>query len=598
NFNTAANWDDDTVPGAADVAQVNNGGTALITQDNTLQKLQLGGAASSSGYVEMTAGILSVTSDFFVGSASGSRGGLILSGGTINVAGQFSLAQATSNSVTVGVVRQTGGSLIQSDTSTAWNRIARYGDGYAYYGLSGGDLQLANGYFGGNSTGDGVGLGVGMLHQTGGTFTINGGNTYGLRLSNSGGSIGIYNLTGGTGRVQTGGINVARNGGYSPLGVINIGGTGQLTIDYQGVTEGGADIGFLNVGVTSSGGRASDGVVNLATGGVLTAPLIYSGDGVTEAMAGNASLNFHGGTLVTNANQADYLRLMDAYVYSEGAKIDTAGHDVTINRALLAPGGYGVASVELATAGAGSGYDGPPAVRITGGSGTGATAVATVANGEITGITVTNPGSGYQEGDTLTAQLWGGGPDTAAKVDSITLGVNVASGGLQKLGLGTLTLAGANTYTGPTSVEAGGLDIDGSITSDVAVAAAASLSGTGTIDGNVGLDGVLAVAFNSDADTIDKLAVTGNLDLTEATISFSDLGVGELDLGAGAYVFATYGTLVGRPVASLGVPAGWTIDYAHGEARNAIALVAVPEPATLALLAGLVAVFSVIRVRR
>ncbi|NLE39257.1 MAG: hypothetical protein GX621_14635, partial [Pirellulaceae bacterium] len=42
NFNTAANWDDDTVPGAADVAQVNNGGTALITQDNTLQKLQLG----------------------------------------------------------------------------------------------------------------------------------------------------------------------------------------------------------------------------------------------------------------------------------------------------------------------------------------------------------------------------------------------------------------------------------------------------------------------------------------------------------------------------------------------------------------------------
>ncbi|NLE37812.1 MAG: PEP-CTERM sorting domain-containing protein, partial [Pirellulaceae bacterium] len=324
----------------------------------------------------------------------------------------------------------------------------------------------------------------------------------------------------------------------------------------------------------------SDGVVNLATGGVLTAPLIYSGDGVTEAMAGNASLNFHGGTLVTNADQADYLRLMDAYVYSEGAKIDTAGHDVTINRALLAPGGYGVQSIELDGFN-GFGYQGAPAVRITGGSGTGATAVATVANGEITGITATNPGSGYLPGDEVTATLWGGGAELAADPPVVTLDAYATSGGLQKLGLGTLTLAGANTYTGPTSVEAGCLDIDGSITSDVTVAATASVSGSGTITGNVDLNGVFDVAYDSDNDTVELLTIIGELDLTGSTLRLADRGMGTL--AAGEYVLAAYGSLVGIPATTLGLLSGWSLDYAYdydGGTDNSIALI-VPGVASI-----------------
>ena len=43
----------------------------------------------------------------------------------------------------------------------------------------------------------------------------------------------------------------------------------------------------------------------------------------------------------------------------------------------------------------GSGYTSPPAVEILGGGGSGAAATATVAGGIVTGITVTNPGSGY-----------------------------------------------------------------------------------------------------------------------------------------------------------------------------------------------------------
>jgi hypothetical protein len=52
-----------------------------------------------------------------------------------------------------------------------------------------------------------------------------------------------------------------------------------------------------------------------------------------------------------------------------------------------------VVSAEISDGG--FGYSGTPAVRITGGGGSGATAIAVVENGVVTGVTITNPGSGY-----------------------------------------------------------------------------------------------------------------------------------------------------------------------------------------------------------
>ncbi len=56
---------------------------------------------------------------------------------------------------------------------------------------------------------------------------------------------------------------------------------------------------------------------------------------------------------------------------------------------------------------------------------------------------------------------------------------------LVKLGAGTLTVTGASTHTGGTSVAAGGLQLLGSLASGVAVAPGATLGGTGTINGAV-----------------------------------------------------------------------------------------------------------------
>lgn len=78
-------------------------------------------------------------------------------------------------------------------------------------------------------------------------------------------------------------------------------------------------------------------------------------------------------------------------------------------------GGFGsvVASgvTVIAITAGGTGYTGVPAVAITGGSGTGASAVATVSGGVVNSITVTNAGSGFLTAPTVTLS---GGAGTGA----------------------------------------------------------------------------------------------------------------------------------------------------------------------------------------
>jgi autotransporter-associated beta strand protein len=187
-------------------------------------------------------------------------------------------------------------------------------------------------------------------------------------------------------------------------------------------------------------------------------------------------------------------------------------------------------------------------------------------------------------------------------------GFNVATsqaltgtGGLEKLGAGSLTLNGAQTYTGPTLVSAGTLTLalNSSITSAVTVAGSAALGGAGTIADNL--------SFNSDAKFVFSL--TERLLVTGASVSFVDFGIDDLVGLTSATAEGTY-TIIGgsatintNGLLNLGSASAYNLGpgkSAYFTEGSLLQVTVVPEPSTYALLvlAGLGLAGHVIRRRR
>jgi autotransporter-associated beta strand protein len=157
-------------------------------------------------------------------------------------------------------------------------------------------------------------------------------------------------------------------------------------------------------------------------------------------------------------------------------------------------------------------------------------------------------------GASLTVSPSGG---NAVQLGAFRLTANIAStatiaspiqgtGGLTKTGTGLLTLAGTNSYSGPTSVAAGTLRVNGSQpSSSVTVASGATLEGTGTtgpltvngiVSPGVGGPGILqtgTVAFNGGStfavdlngtaagSGYDELLASGAVTLAAPTLAVS-----------------------------------------------------------------------------
>ena len=375
-----------------------------------------------------------------------------------------------------------------------------------------------------------------VLNQSGGSvnvvanvMTVGAGGT---------GCIGVANLSGGSftaTNAANGGTFVGENG----LGILNVSGTAAVTNVFNG----------LILGRTGAG---SAGIVNLL-GGKINVNRISKG-------AGTAAFNFNGGTLQANvANPAFMTGLTSAYVYGGGARIDDGGFDVTIGQQLLAPSGSGVASIPV-TAG-GSGYIDTPLVLITNIDGSGATAIAQIdystggaTSGQVTNILVTNPGNDYSTPPTVA--LFGGG-GTGATLGVPTLAANV-SGGLTKIGAGSLTLSGGSTYTGNTVVNGGTLSLNsstvtpataGSLTVNNAALAVDVSSGTSLLASSLTLQNNATNTFSYGAlsanPSFPAINVAGGITTAGATIN---LNISALGLKIGQFVLIKY---TGTPLASI-----------------------------------------------
>jgi autotransporter-associated beta strand protein len=137
---------------------------------------------------------------------------------------------------------------------------------------------------------------------------------------------------------------------------------------------------------------------------------------------------------------------------------------------------------------------------------------------------------------------------------------------LRKDGLGTWTLSGANTYTGPTVVSNGTLLVSGSIAGSSSVTVqGGTLAGTGTIAGPVSVNalGTLAPGSSAGALTINNNLTLAGTTVMEVSHAATDrvTGLGLVSLG-GTLQVVVQGTLSGNEVFKLFSATTYTNDFA------------------------------------
>jgi autotransporter-associated beta strand protein len=257
---------------------------------------------------------------------------------------------------------------------------------------------------------------------------------------------------------------------------------GNATIVTQngGALQFGIDVDTSSAGnahITNNNGGNTDFTAMTTAG---NATIINNSGGTTsffsQSTAGNANITNNAGGFVEFGFSGLYPFIIDTA--SAGNSTITNNGTVTFNSATTAGNavittnnGGNVFFFDVATGGA--------ARFITNAGGT----------FDMSGLTSAGMTAGSIEGAGNyflgAKQLTVGGNNLSTTVSG-TISDGGTSGGiggsLVKVGSGTLTLAGVNTYTGATTVDGGVLELNGTITSAVTVNSGAVFSGNGTVD--------------------------------------------------------------------------------------------------------------------
>ncbi len=622
-MNSAAH--DYTISGAGTIS---GSGSLTLDPANT-RTLTLAGANTYSGITTVSGGTLSLTGSL----TNASLGNLVVqAGGNLAVAGTIAGSTSTTsltygttaglstvnvssgadltlvallganNTSAVSVYQQTGGSVTLSTPGSIAENGYAANSGYGFMNLTGGSYTV-NSRFTVALNGAGGGKGVTRVGGGAGTATLAAGDV--LSMSRGSGSVGEMTvLANGTVTFNaTGAINMLLHGNNTNgAGYLNIvGGTFSSpsttrAISYGNGTATNTSIGMINLGsgtleigkeiITNTIATGTNrGFINLSGGTVkllatTSANLLLpaSNGGFTSlantvfGKVSNSTVNHAGtggasGITGTIATTQDFLG---------GVTIDTNTFDTTISGPLVAPTGGGVAQGNISITDPGAGYAAAPLVTFSNPAAANATPAAgyaLVSGGLLTGIVITSPGS-YDPSDTVVVTLTGGGASTAAMVADIpgtSLTVNT-SGGLTKIGAGTLTLGGANTYSGNTSVSSGTLVLADDAQLKFVLGASSGVnntltgSSTVTLNGDFVIDTTLADGLSSGTWTLENvIPLTGAYGSTFSVVGFTDAGGDKWTKANGAKIYTfeeTTGILT--LAALLATPRGQSVNGTAG----------------------------------
>ncbi len=454
SYTNVADWVGGVVPTGTNNA-VNDNGTnnaVLINVGNpdwTLLDIRAGNASGAAGAFVQNGQTVSINGWLRLGLGTNSFGAYTLNGGTLNVqGGRINVGELGTGLFVIngGVINKSGDHFTVSDGGFSGSPQPSYGTVIQNGGTITSSSEIWIGQYG---NGVNIGTGVYDLHSN---ATINANNWFAIGRS---GGFGTLNMDGGVLNKNNNGNFLVGTGFSTPSGgsgvaVVNqSGGTincqAQLLIPESSPSTGtfnlsgtGAVVGNNWIAVGRNGGT---GYLNM-TGGSLT----KGGDNTTHldiGASGNGTLNQTNG-VITNL-------VSDTWLGESGTGVwNLEGGSAVLGLLEFCVNGSGVGTLNL---------DGGLL--------------------QVTGINSGSPGVGFStlnfNGGTLEAgadnnnfisglalaMVGPGGAIIDSHGHNITIPQNLQDngGGLTKLGAGTLTLTGANSYSGNTLVNAGTLMI-------------------------------------------------------------------------------------------------------------------------------------------